>query len=80
MVVAVREDPGLCNSNVSRRDLERAQEDVWQSVGVIDELELGGGGTFTWFRSRPSVALNYLIAACLAMYTFCTLAIRVVCR
>ena len=28
VVAAVREDPGLCNSNVSRRDLERAQEDV----------------------------------------------------
>lgn len=64
VLAAVRADPGLCNNNVSRRDSERAQEDVWQSTGVTDELELGGGGSFAWFHARPSAMLNYLIAAC----------------
>ena len=70
VLAAVREDPGIGSTNVSRRELERAQEDVWKSVGVTDELELGGGGTFTWFHSRPSVALNYLIATCTAFSAF----------
>ena len=62
VLAAVREEPELLTDHTSRREIERAGEEMWESVGQTDEMELTTGGTFTWFHSRPSAVLNYLPA------------------
>ena len=61
---AVRLLPELLTDVACRHDLKRVGEETWKSVGQTDEMELETGGTFTWFHSRPSAVLNFLLATC----------------
>ena len=70
VLAAVREDPELLTDHTSRREIERGGEEIWESVGQSDEMELTTGGTFTWFHSRPSAVLNFLLASCPVFSTF----------
>ena len=70
VLAAVREEPELLTDGTSRQDIGRAAEDIWKAVGQTDEMELITGGTFTWFHSRPSAVLNFLLATCPAFSTF----------
>ena len=64
VLAAVRSLPELLTDVTCRRDLKKAGEETWKSVGQTDEMELETGGTFTWFHSRPSAVLIFLLAAC----------------
>ena len=70
VLAAVRLLPELLTDVTCRHDLKKAGEETWKSVGQTDEMELETGGTFTWFHSRPSAVLNFLLATCPAFSTF----------
>ena len=58
VLAAVREEPELLTEAISHTMIARGHDEVWESVGGTDELQLKDGGTFTWFHSRPSAVLN----------------------
>ena len=70
VLAAVREEPELLTDGTSQTEIARAGKAIWESVGQTDELELTKGGTFTWFHSRPSAVLNFLLATCPVFSTF----------
>ena len=69
VLAAVREQPEIVTDGTCRQDIQRIHEEVWESVGQIDDLELTTGGTFKWYHSRPSAILNYFLASCPAFST-----------
>ena len=64
LLAAVREQPEIVTDGTCRQDIARIHDEVWESVGQIDDLELKTGGTFKWYHSRPSAVLNYFLARC----------------